>query len=431
MVYLEKRFTTIQMVLLVVGLALSLFYASHQILTGDQTQMLYKGYMAAYKDVWINYGNSASAVGKVPGSMITYVVALPVMLFNSPWSPMLFLILLHVASYFLLDSVIKKIFTTDIRLVFLILYWLNPWFVFENILYNPSYLFFFASLHLYTAYKQQTQSSFLYSFLHVLSIGLALQFHYSWIILAFISLYLMYKKMVKVHWFGVMAGILVIGISLVPYLQEVMHNSAIVHHEDDTGRYIGWGGVHVYPVVKSFLYWLRYGSFFFPNKLMTSANFDWLTTSHLVQIVLTYAYKAIVITVGAFTVYISYKANRLFYKRLKGKYFARELAIASQEEWLLLYVFGAMVGVFVSSVLSPIIFSYWHLIIVFPFAIIPLLVYAKPYMKKYLKSFVLFTLVYFLMINLMGAIDSRKYDLHVNYVQDVKQYIAKSVGTPE
>ena len=87
---LEKRFSVIQVVLLVLGLFLALFYAQHQILTGDQTQMLYKGYMGAYKHVWINYGNAASAVGNIPGSMISYVVALPVMLYDSPMSPMVF-----------------------------------------------------------------------------------------------------------------------------------------------------------------------------------------------------------------------------------------------------------------------------------------------------------------------------------------------------
>ena len=427
---LEKNFTKIQILLLLLGLGLSIFYASHQILTGDQMQMLYKGYMAAYKDVWINYGNAASAVGNVPGSMITYVVALPVMLIDSPWSPMLFLIFLHLASYFLLDSVIKDIFKNDIRLVFLVLYWLNPWFVFENILYNPSYLFFFSALHFYSAYKQREKSSFWYSFLHMFSIGLAMQFHYSWIILSIISLYLVYRKIVKVNWFGVAFGVVIIGLSLIPYLQAVMQNSSITKHADDTGRYIGWGGVHVYPVLKSFIYWLRYGSFFFPNKLMMSANFDWLTSIYIMQLILTYLYKLIVIIIGAATIYISYKANRNFYELVKGKFFTRE-QITSKEEWLLLYIFGALIGVFISAVLSPITFSYWHLIIIFPFAIMPFLIYFKAYTQRYFIKFLFFTVSYFILINIIGAMDSRKYDINVNYVNDVNRYITKSVTAPK
>jgi hypothetical protein len=431
MTYTEKNFKQIQLFLLFVGFALSFFYAQHQILTGDQTQMLYKGYMGAYNSVWINYGNAASAVGNVPGSMISYVVALPVMLYDSPMSPMIFLMFLHLLSYLLLDSIFKDMFKADVRLIFIVLYWMNPWFLFENILYNPSYLFFFSALHMWSAYKQREKSSFFYSFLHVLAIGLALQFHYSWIILSFISLFLIYRKMVKVNWYGVFFGVVVLGISLVPYLEAVRKNSAITHHAEDTGRYIGWGGVHVYPVLKSFIYWLRYGSFFFPNKLIASAHFDWLSTSHIVNTIFVYAYKTIVFSVGAFSIYISYKANRYFYTLLKGKFFTRNLKVKTKEEWLLLYVFGALIGVFISSVLSPIIFSYWHLIIVFPFAIIPVIIYMKDNAQKYMPKLLIYITLYFIVVNIMGAVDSRKYSIHTDYVKDTKAYIEKTIKNPE
>lgn len=429
--HIERRFYLIQIFVLSIGLLLAFFYAQHQILTGDQTQMLYKGYMGAYKDVWINYGNAASAVGNVPGSMISYVVALPIMLYDSPISPMVFLFFLHLLSYFLLDSILKDIYKTDTRLIFLVLYWLNPWFLFENILYNPSYLFFFSALHIWSAYKQRQKSSFFYSFLHIMAIGLALQFHYSWVILALISLYLLYRKMVIVNWYGVLFGVVVVGISLVPYIQTAMKNSAITHHADDTGRYIGWGGIHVYPVLKSFIYWLRYGSFFFPNKLIASAHFDWLSTSHVVQVTFVYLYKVVVFSIGAFSIYISYKANRYFYSLVKGKVFARREAIATKQEWLLLYICGALIGVFISSILSPIIFSYWHLIIVFPFAIIPVVIYLKEYAQKYMPKLLIGIVIYFIFINVMGAVDSRKYSIHTDYVKDTKEYIQKTIINPE
>jgi len=387
--------------------------------------------MGAYNNIWINYGNAASAVGNVPGSLMSYVVALPVMLYDSPMSPMFFLIVLHLASYFLLDNVLKDIYKTDTRLIFLILYWLNPWFLFENILYNPSYLFFFSALHIWSAYKQREKSSFIYSMLHVTAIGLALQFHYSWIILSLMSLYLLYRKMVKVNWYGVFFGVVIVGISLIPYIQTVMKNSAITHHADDTGRYIGWGGIHVYPVLKSFLYWLRYGSFFFPNKLIASAHFDWLAASHTVQILFVYGYKAIVFFIGAVSLYFSYKANRYFYTLVKGKFFVREMSVKTKQEWLLLYVFGALIGVFVSSILSPIIFSYWHLIIVFPFAIIPLVIYLKDYGQVYMPKLLIGIVIYFVFINLMGAIDSRKYSINTDYIQDTKTYIQKTITNPQ
>ncbi|MFT7860984.1 MAG: 3-deoxy-D-manno-octulosonic acid transferase [Sulfurimonas sp.] len=430
---LENRFHIIQIALLVLGLFFSFFYAQHQMLTGDQIQMLYKGYMGAYTGEWISYGNAASVVGNVPGTMISYVVGLPVMVYDSPWSPMVFLIFFHLLSYFLLDNVIKDIFKTDIRLVFLVIYWLNPWFLFENILYNPSYLFFFSALHIWSAYKQREKSSFVYSALHVIAIGLALQFHYSWLILSIISLYLVYRKMVKVNWYGVVFGGTIIIISLIPYAIEYLDNKEIRENQNakGSGRYIGWGGVHVYPVLKAFLYWLRYDSFIFPNKLINSAHFDWLGLSATMQTVVVYLYKAIVFSVGAVSIYIAFKANQLFYRTMKSKVFKRSLAVTSKEEWLLLYVFGALFGVFISAILSPIIFGYWHLIIVFPFALMPFLIYFKSYSEKYLNKFLVFIVLYFVMVNSIGAIDSRKFSLEKDYAQDVREYVAKTIQIPE
>ncbi len=432
MTYTDNKFKYIQVFFLILGFGLSLFYAQHQILTGDQTQMLYKGYMGAYHDSWSSFGNAASVVGNVPGSMISFAVGLPIMLYDSPWSPMLVLIFLHLFSYLLLDNVLKDIFKNDLRLVFLVIYWLNPWFLFENILYNPSYLFFFSALHLWTAYQQREKSSFLYATLHVMSIGFALQFHYSWLILAIISLYLIFRNMVKINWFGVAFGILLVGASLVPYALEFLHNEAIRHNPNvkKGERYIGWGGVHVYPVLKSFIYWLRYGSFFFPNKLIASAHFEWLGASVVVQTIFVYLYKALVFSIGVLSIYISYKANKAFYESVKKSAFQRKAVISSKEEWLLLYVFGALFGVFISSILSPIIFSYWHLIIVFPFAIIPFLVYFQTFSQKYLKKFLLFVTLYFLLINIMGAMDSRKYAWDRNYAEDVTAYVAKIIKSP-
>lgn len=52
---------------LIGGVLISLLFFQQQLLTGDQTQMLYKGYLGAYEGVWLSYGNAASAVGNEIG----------------------------------------------------------------------------------------------------------------------------------------------------------------------------------------------------------------------------------------------------------------------------------------------------------------------------------------------------------------------------
>jgi len=74
------------------GLLLALLYASKQALSGDQLQTLYGGYLAAHQGNLLNYGNAASVVGNVPGSLSTLVVGVPLVVWDSPWSPMLVIV---------------------------------------------------------------------------------------------------------------------------------------------------------------------------------------------------------------------------------------------------------------------------------------------------------------------------------------------------
>ena len=425
--YLTKNFTLLYMSLFSLGLFLSYWYATHQIVDGDITQMLDKGSRGFYTGEWSSYGNAASVVGNVPGSLLALVVGLPLFVVDSPWAPMSFLILLHAASFFLLDNVIKNIFESQIRLVFLVIYWLNPWFLFENILYNPSYLFFFSALHLWSAFHLKENKSFFYSFLHVLSIGMAMQLHYSWIILSIMSVVLLYKNIVKVNWYGVFFAAIVVIASLIPYIQEFMQNEAIRTNQDakDGDRYIGWGGVHVFPVLKAFLYWLRYSSFIFTNKLVMGADFDWLTASTLAQQILRYIYQAIIFGFGAFTLWIAFLANKNLYSSLKGSFTTKASTDIKNQKWLEIYLLSALVGVFISAVLSPIVFNYWHLLIIFPFALFPLLLFVQNlHLEKIVKYF-LPVLIYLICINLIASIDSRKFDLDSNYNKQVKNYISQ------
>ncbi len=129
----DRTFTWLYALGFLLGLGFCFIYAQNQILTGDQTQMLYKGYLGANQGTWLNFGNAASAVGNVPGSLSTWLIGGPLLVWNSPWSPMLLLIVMRVVSLLLLDNVIKTVFAGQncqlARLLFLALYWLNLGFI--------------------------------------------------------------------------------------------------------------------------------------------------------------------------------------------------------------------------------------------------------------------------------------------------------------
>ena len=427
--FLIKHFHLLFFAGFALGLLLSFMYADHQILTNDQTQMIDKGYRAAHQGIWSSHGNVASSVGNVPGYLSTAVIALPLMLWDSPWSPMGFIILLHVLAFVLMDSIIKEQFDQRIRLLFLVLFWLNPWFLFENRFYNPSFLFFFAALHFWSAYHMREQKSFIYTFLHLLSIGMSMQLHYSWPILAVISSYLFYRGIIKVHWLGFVSAAVVIVVSLIPYLQEYLSNDAIKARPDKAGdaRYIGWGGVHVYPVIKAFIYWFRYASFLFTNKLVLGASFEWISSVELVQKAVMYLYRTIFFTAGAISLWFVWKANRYTWGLLKPHILRRSGFELSSKQWILLYLFGVLLAIFISASLSPIVFVHWHLLLTFIFALLPLLFYAQQQIEHKNRSLtkpLIIIATYLIFINIIASHDSERF----SYKADFQQQTLKRIG---
>ena len=97
---------------------MAVLYSSNQLLNGDQLQTLYRGYLAAHQGMWLNYGNAASVVGNVPGSLSTLVVGVPLVLWDSPWAPMMVIIACNVVALVLFDKVIKQVFNEPARLFF-------------------------------------------------------------------------------------------------------------------------------------------------------------------------------------------------------------------------------------------------------------------------------------------------------------------------
>lgn len=430
--FLESQFYILFYIGLVLGLGFSFLYASNQILTGDQTQMLYKGYLAARSNIWVNYGNAASAMGNVPGSLSTLLVGIPLKMVDSPYSPMYFLIALRFIGFLIFDNVIKRIYSSKIRLLFLVLCWLNPWFLFESLLYNPSYLFFFSAIHIWTAFNMRSSSSVFYSFLHILSIGMALQLHYSWPILVIITAYLFYTKTIKINFLGISLGVLVTILSLVPYLIEVIGSPALLHNTDKVAdaRYIGWGGVHVYPVLKAILYWLRYSSFLFSNKLITGSSLEWLPVADYLRIYCLYVWRAILFGMGGVSIILSVTASYFAWYRIRPIFARRQTNnhTVIDTDWLLLYTIGAFMAVLIAAILSPITLIYWHLMLVFPFALLPILSLAHcdkkiPKKNLLLDRFILITSFYFICVNFVASQDSQKYSYKTDYVEQTKIYI--------
>lgn len=417
------------------GLLMSLVFFQFQLLTGDQTQMLYKGYLGAYEGIWLSYGNAASAVGNVPGSLSAWLIGGPLLLWDSPYAPVLLLLAMRLVGFLLFDAVIRQVFGDRVRLLFLVLCWLNPWFQYESLLYNPSYLFLFSAMHCWSAWHMRERASFWHMIVHLLAIGMAMQLHYSWPLLAVMSTYLFWRRILKVSWSGVVVAALLIGASLIPYAIEVMSNSQITQNVDPEARqrYIGWGLVHVYPVLKSVLYWLRYGSWLFASKLVNDTQFIWLAGHEYLQLAAVWLWRLVIYGVGSATVLLAAKANWQLWKRLKPRLMRSDRAPVDGESWLGLYAVAAVLAVLVSAALSPIIFNYWHLMLIFPYALFPMLLLLVEWSRRYpqwVGKGLLAATLFCTVVNLIAATDSTKFSYQVDYQQQVETYLQEEGLAP-
>lgn len=418
------------------GLLLSWLFSVNQLLTGDQTQMLYKGYLGAYEGVWLSYGNAASAVGNVPGSLSAWLIGGPLLLWDSPYAPMVLLLAMRLVGFLLFDAVIRQVFDDRVRLLFLVLCWLNPWFQYESLLYNPSYLFLFSAMHCWSAWHMRERASFWHTIVHLLAIGMAMQLHYSWPLLAVISTYLFWRSILKVSWSGVVVAALLIGASLIPYAMEVMNNSHITQNVDPEARqrYIGWGLVHVYPVLKSVIYWLRYGSWLFASKLVNDTQFIWLAGHEYLQMTAVWLWRVVIYGVGAATVLLAAKANWQLWRDLKPRLFRSDRAPVDGTSWLGLYALAAVLAVLVSAALSPIIFNYWHLMLIFPYALFPILLLLVSWSRnhpQWVGKGLLAATLFCTAVNLIAASDSTKFSYQADYKQQVQEYLQEMKLQPK
>ncbi|MEH8217386.1 3-deoxy-D-manno-octulosonic acid transferase [Aeromonas veronii] len=418
------------------GLLLSWLFSDHQLLTGDQTQMLYKGYLGAYEGVWLSYGNAASAVGNVPGSLSAWLIGGPLLLWDSPYAPMALLLAMRLVGFLLFDAVIRQVFDDRARLLFLVLCWLNPWFQYESLLYNPSYLFLFSAMHCWSAWHMRERASFWHMIVHLLAIGMAMQLHYSWPLLAVMSTYLFWRRILKVSWSGVVVATLLIGASLIPYAMEVMNNSHITQNVDPEARqrYIGWGLVHVYPVLKSVLYWLRYGSWLFASKLVNDTQFIWLAGHEYLQMAAVWLWRVVIYGVGSATVLLAAKANWQLWRELKPRLLRSDRAPVDGESWLGLYALAAVLAVLVSAALSPIIFNYWHLMLIFPYALFPILLLLVRWSRRYpqwVGKGLLAATLFCTAVNLIAACDSTKFSYQADYKTQVLEYLQEMKLQPK
>lgn len=385
----------------------------------DNTQLMDKAVKLVQTDTWTNYGNRSTKVGSIPGSFLTAITGLPMKIYFTPYSAMAVICLFHLISYFLLRQIGFIIHEQFSVILLGIIFWLNPWRVEQSELYNPAYLFLFATLHLYTSIKMK-QNSFWLTFVHVVAIGLCFQTHFSFIILALISIFLYFSKQIKVNWKGFSFGVFLIGLSLYPYIVDRFSAVSGIEEAIDLTKsdaYLGRNFILVYPVIKSLIYFFRMGSIYFGRHIFSEIQFDWIE-NELVRNLISNIFHFLKWVLAAASLLFSFYAIGGFFK----KYPIREKLRFSQnteeilEKRFLNYIFLMFIAVFIAASLSPVEFNHWHFILCFPAISLFMIFSLKNYKLK--NIWIYSVLGLFLVWNVFASLGSRSHSYLNDYERD-------------
>lgn len=364
----ERRWRTVVFLL---GLALSAAMLVRSQVRGDQLNMLARGWLLADKGRWVPYGVHTSAGGNSPGGLASLLVGLPLCIWRDYRAPVVPILLSHIVAYLLLDYLVKETLGLPHRLVFAVVYWLNPWrLYFSAHLANTNYLFFFGALHAWTSYRLRSQRRFWDSFFHVIAITLPFQLHSSAFVLPVVSGLLLYRRALKLDAVAATCAAVLIAASLVPWLFAAIRNPAIL----PVGEGFPLRGlIFVFPFLRGILYWLRYASLAVCDKMI---RFDFPAPAGsrfgaLVAFILPWLTEA----VADVSVIPAVAATLWLWRRVRKRNARGAPYRSSGRLWLEEYVACTFVGAAISCALSPTTFMFWQGLIFFHAAVLPLVLW--------------------------------------------------------
>lgn len=389
----------------------------------DNTQLMDKAVKLVQQNEWTHYGNRSTKVGSIPGSFLTAVTGLPMKIYFSPISAMAVILMFHLLSYFLLRKVGFLIQENFSVLLLVLFFWLNPWRVEQSELYNPAYLFLFATVHLWTAIAMKHKNFWL-TFLHVVAIGLCFQTHFSFLILALISFFMFITGQLKVHWRGFLAGTFVIVLTLAPYILSRYFNTTGVEENIDLAKsdaFLGRNFILVYPVIKSLIYFFRMGSLYFGRHIFSEIQFEWIANSAL-QATVSGIFHVLKWILAAASLVLSFYLIGRFFKKINWRnlFQIKQSVNENPRDRFLNYFVFTFVAVFVAASLSPVEFNHWHFILCFP--VISLFMVLE--IQKYLivKKWILPLVVLFILWDIFAALGSRSHSYKNDYEADFYKY---------
>jgi hypothetical protein len=340
-------------VLFGIGLALSLVMVWRSNLQGDQLNMLIRGWTFAFKGEWLHFGQPTSAGGMAPGGLLSLLVGWPLRLWPDDRAATLLVWLTGVAGYLILDRMVGRAAGSRGRLLFAVFYWLNPWRMhYTSSLWNPNYMFFLAAVHAWCCERSSQQRRFWWSTVLVLIPGLGFQLHGAAVAFGFASVMLWWRRLIRVNWWGVAAGITATAAAYAPWFVTVASRPELM--PGSTGFPLR-NLLLVQPLVRGLGYLVRYPSLAMPGRvyglnLVSGSSSDdtvsWLLSAALVVI----GWLSVLLPLAAYGRWL----------RGRRRLWPRRQWSGSARLWLRGYAAWSLTGAVVSFAVSPTSVMYWQ-----------------------------------------------------------------------
>ncbi len=321
--------------------------------------------------------------GTNPGSLIAVLTAGPIAITHDYRSAMIVVLIEHILSLIILLKVAKAVFGPQSAVYVMILFWMNPFRMYNgSILWEPAFLTIAAVVQLYALYQQREEAKFWPSFLIGLSFLCTIQMHNSWLLLFFSTLMLVWRKLVRLDYRGVVAGMALASLTLIPTALFLIRREPLVFDEQQTVGYFGKGLVTVVPTLKSFVYCVGLGGFDVVRELKEStigpaAYRPWIIFLQLLCVV---------------SVLISVVANFWYYRPLftigiLKRFRAQEdHATTPEERWIRDYVLSFVVALLMCAALAPSYLQGWQVVLAAPAMLFPVLAWATKRWERTTKE---------------------------------------------
>ena len=360
----HRQIATWTSVLFVLGLLFTAFYWTRSQVAGDQLNMLARGWLLVAEGEWVPFGLGTSAGGKAPGGFTSLIVGLPLKAWQHHRSPTLVLIGLHLIGYLLLDRLVARELGPEARLLFCIVYWLNPWRLYHTgFLWNSSYLLPLGALHFWTLYRQRERPRFWESFLLVLVLGLAGQLHPSIATLVILSLLLWWRGYFRLHWAAVALASVLVAVSLVPWALAIFADGQLLPSSTSQHSRLAQS---LLSTARGLGYWLRYAALIGSSTILC-LDFRLpfrIPTGDTLRL-------GIQVVVGLLTLPVVIWANLRLWHDSQG-WWRRQAAPTDFPTWLRGTVRWAFVGVLAACAITPTAVMSWQLLTVFHLAVMPM-----------------------------------------------------------